>query len=175
MRKQIIVLGLLVLPALSAAQQRPGRSLSLQEAIRLAADGSEQVTIARAGIRRATGEQYRARSEYLPQLGGSLSYTRTLQTEFSALSEGNDTTAAPEACSAFNPNRLLPISERVDSLESALRCRDDESPFGDLFSNCRSGAPTSGIWVWRHRSWCTRVAACRRKTALQRRASARPR
>ena len=139
MRKQIIVMGLLVLPALSAAQQQPGRPLSLQEAIRLAADASEQVTIARAGIRRATGEQYRARSEYLPQLGGSLSYTRTLQTEFSALSEGNDTTSAPRACSDFNPNRLLPISERVDSLESALRCRDDESPFGDLFSNLPFG------------------------------------
>src|SRR5688572_21879420 len=108
MKKQIIVLGLLVLPGLAGAQQ-PGRSLSLQDAIRLAADASEQVTIARAGIRRATGEQYRARSEYLPQLGGSLSYTRTLKTEFSALSESSDTTSGPppEACSDFNPNRLL--------------------------------------------------------------------
>ena len=105
MRKHIIVLGMLALPALAGAQQRPGRSLSLQEAIRLGAASSEEVTIARAGIRRATGEQYRARSEYLPQLGGSLSYTRTLKTEFSGLSEGNDTTAAPEACSDFRPNR----------------------------------------------------------------------
>ncbi|MEX2284655.1 MAG: TolC family protein [Gemmatimonadota bacterium] len=139
MKKQIIV-GLLVLPGLAGAQQ-PGRSLSLQDAIRVAADASEQITIARAGIRRAMGEQYRARSEYLPQLGGSLSYTRTLKTEFSALSESSDTTSAPtpEACSDFNPNRLLPLGERVDSLESALRCRDNENPFGNIFSDLPFG------------------------------------
>jgi outer membrane protein len=131
---------LLLVPLVLQAQQAPARSLTLQEAIRVAAEQNEQVTIARAGVRRAEGEQYRARSEYFPQLFGSLSYTRTLKTEFSSVTEGSDSTQAnTEPCPSFNPNRLLPLSERVDSLESALRCRDEENPFAGLFSNLPFG------------------------------------
>jgi outer membrane protein len=130
---------LLFAPLVLEAQQTPARSLTLQDAIRVAAEQSEQVTIARAGVQRAHGEQYRARSEYFPQLFGSLSYTRTLKTEFSSVTQESDSTQSAEPCPSFNPNRLLPLSERVDSLESALRCRDDENPFAGLFSNLPFG------------------------------------
>jgi outer membrane protein TolC len=135
MRKQIVLLALLW-PGIAAAQER--RSVSLPDAIRLAGEANERVLVARAGVQRAQGEGYRARSEYFPQLNGSLSYTRTLKTEFSALSN-SDSTERSEPCSDFSPNRLVPLSERVDSLESALSCRDDESPFGNLFSNLPFG------------------------------------
>ena len=138
-----IVLSAMLLAVAAASAQQPvaGRVLSLQDALQLAAGQSEQVTIARAGITRARGQQYQARSEYFPQLFGSLTYTRTLKTEFSSVTEGGDSTStgSNEPCSDFNPNRLLPLTERVDSLESALRCRDHENPFGDLFSNLPFG------------------------------------
>lgn len=137
----VIVLSAVLLAfAAASAQQPAARSLSLPEAIELARAGSEEVTVAQASVTRARGQQYQARSEYFPQLFGSLAYTRTLKTEFSAVTAQDDSTSrGGEPCADFNPNRLRPLSERVDSLESALRCRDRENPFGDLFSNLPFG------------------------------------
>jgi outer membrane protein TolC len=72
-----------------------GRALSLDEAIRLAAQQSEELQIARAGIARAGGQVRQARSLSLPQLNASLAYARTLRSQFSALAGGAapDTTA----------------------------------------------------------------------------------
>src|SRR5574338_626546 len=61
------------------------RALSLDEAMRIAERESESVQIARSGVERARGQQLQARSQYLPQLSGSLQYTRTLQSQFSVL------------------------------------------------------------------------------------------
>ena len=129
---------LLAVAAATAQQTEQGRSLTLEEAIRVASEQSEQVTMARAGVQRARGEQYQARSEYYPQILAALSYTRTLKTEFSAVSEDTTSTES-ESCADFTPNRMLPLSERVDSLEAALGCRDQENPFGSLFSNLPFG------------------------------------
>ncbi len=138
-RMTALVLALVSGSSGAAAQQAVGgRPLTLDEAVRLAREASEQVTIARADVQRATGEQYRARSEFFPQLNGSLAYTRTLKSEFSVL-QGSDSTQSSDPCADFHPNRLLPLSERIDSLESALQCRDTESPFGNLFSNLPFG------------------------------------
>jgi outer membrane protein TolC len=80
------ILGLLaVLPA--AAQGQQGRPLSLEEALRLAESQSEAVRIAQAGVHRARGLQMQARSQYLPQVGASLTYTRTLASQFEALAD----------------------------------------------------------------------------------------
>ncbi len=69
----------------------------------------------------------------LPQLNGSLGYTRTLATEFSSITSGTDTTTAPplpEGCTQFfEPDPSLPLTARVDSLEKALQCSTNTSPF----------------------------------------------
>ena len=61
------------------------RPLSLDEALRIAERESESIQIARAGVDRARGTQQQARSQYLPQLNGSLQYTRTLKSQFEVL------------------------------------------------------------------------------------------
>jgi outer membrane protein TolC len=108
-----------------------GRPLSLEDALRMAENASEQVRIARAGVLRSSGELRRARSEYFPQLSASLGYTRTLDSEFSAFSgSGTDTTTtAGESCGSFTPNPALPLAQRVDSLEAALSCQSNADPF----------------------------------------------
>ena len=63
-----------------AAQQ--ARMLSLAEALELAEGASENVGIARAAVERARGERQQARSDYFPQLTGSATYTRTLESQF---------------------------------------------------------------------------------------------
>ena len=116
--------------AAAAAAQTPAPSaLSLDEALRIAREQSEQVAIAEAGVTRARGQQYQARSQYLPQIYGTASYIRTLRSEFSALQEESDTTSQGESCASFVPNPALPIDQRVDSLESAVQCQSNENPF----------------------------------------------
>ena len=74
-------------PAPSAAQPPPAgaRVLTLDGALELAAGASEQVDIAAAAVTRAEGGLALARSERFPQLFGSVSYDRTLKSEFEGL------------------------------------------------------------------------------------------
>ncbi len=117
--------------AASQATPRPSQPpirLSIDDALRLADSASENVGIARAGVRAAGGRSEQARSAWLPQLTGSASYTRTIKSQFSALQgDGNssDTTPAPPApenCVRFRPHPELPAGERLDSLERGLDC-----------------------------------------------------
>lgn len=115
------------------------RALTLEEALRLAEDASEPVQIARAGLTRSRGEVLQARSERLPQLSGTLSYSRALASEFEGIGGGGevDTTAPPPPtnCGRFVPNPALPLQTRVDSLEHAVDCAVNSNPFaafGDL-------------------------------------------
>ena len=99
---------LAVLLALPAAAQQPSaqaRAISLTDALQLAESASEPVAIARAGITRARGQTLQARSARLPQVLGTLSYTRALASEFSALGGGTpDSTAGPPLdCGGFQP------------------------------------------------------------------------
>ena len=88
MKSALIALSVLA-PALCAAQtSSPARPLSLEAALALAEEKSEQVEIARAGVSRAAAEEARARSEWFPQLSLTASYDRTLATEFEGLFEG---------------------------------------------------------------------------------------
>jgi outer membrane protein TolC len=162
----VTLLTALLLPASAAAQQsapdsaraaaagsmssaapaaRPGaRPLSLDEAMRLAAERSEAVGIAEAGVERARGEQRRARSEFFPQLTGTATYTRTLASQFEGLaaddSAGTDTAgpAAPASCDRFRRNTALPIEDRVDSLETSVECLSSFDPFA-AFENLPFG------------------------------------
>jgi len=69
-----------------AAAQQAGaetpRSLSLAQALHLAEKDGEQVRIARADVQRAQADQRLAVAARLPQLNGSLGYTRTLDSQF---------------------------------------------------------------------------------------------
>lgn len=124
------------------------QGLSLEEALRIAESASEEVTIARAGVMRADGEQQRARSEFFPQVYGSISFTRTLASEFSSFSgSGSDSTSAdpsPSDCGSFTPNLSLPLAARVDSVEAAVRCQSRENPFGSF-----SDLPFGRENIWR--------------------------
>jgi outer membrane protein TolC len=65
--------------------QRPPRMLTLDGAIDLAIEQSEQIRAAEADLTRAEAERRRARSGLFPQLTGSASYQRTIASEFSSL------------------------------------------------------------------------------------------
>jgi outer membrane protein TolC len=124
---------MLTQPLAAQVRQMGARALSLEEALRMAESASEQVTMARAGVTRSQGELQRARSEYFPQVYASASYTRTLESEFSVFSSSEpDTAAAAEPCGTFTPDPALPLAQRVDSLESAVRCQSQTNPFADF-------------------------------------------
>jgi outer membrane protein len=119
--------------SLLASQQSHARSLTLNQALELAEKKSEIVGIARAELARAEGDRRRARSAYFPQLTGSASYQRTLESQFSALSSGSDTTSTPATtCNRFVAQPGLPIDQRLDSLESAVECASAADPFSSF-------------------------------------------
>ncbi len=95
-----------------ARQAAPVR-LSLGEALARVDSASEAVGIARTAVRSAEAGQLRARSAWLPQLNGSVGYTRTLKTQFAGLTSGeeSDSTPAPTNCNRFRPNPSLPLGE----------------------------------------------------------------
>lgn len=107
------------------------RVMSLDDALALAGETSEQVTIAQAGVTRAESQERRARSEWLPQLSASASYDRALASEFEGLFES---TGAP--CTPFTLNSQAPLGDRVAEIERALR---DCPPTGDLFGGSGGG------------------------------------
>jgi outer membrane protein TolC len=131
-RHVLTVLLVVASPALAIAQQPASasspqpRQLALAEAIRLAARQSEVLQIARAGVARAEGQFKEARSLALPQLSSSLSYARTLRSQFSALASGGppDTSTTPQpqsVCSPPIPANATP-AERQAALAQASTC-----------------------------------------------------
>jgi outer membrane protein TolC len=134
----VFVLWCLVDTAADAAAQalHQGRALSLVEALEIAEKESETIGIARAGIEAARGEQRRARSEIFPQLSGSVSYTRTLETQFAALAEDDDggdpATPPPSSCPTFVPDPAASPDQRLADLEAAVECTSSLDPFGSF-------------------------------------------
>lgn len=133
----------LVVSALSvsraASAQQPNASLapregtvrlSLDEALRLAEPASENVGIARVGLERASGEARQAKSGFFPQLAGSASYTRTIETQFSGLAADSAVPGPLGPCNGYRPDPNLPIDERVTELERAVDCTVNGNPFG---------------------------------------------
>lgn len=133
-------LAALLLAGLTATVQAQSgaseRTLSLEEALQLAAPASEALGLARSAIVRARGEQIRARSELLPQLSGSASYSRLIKSQFSGLARSDSGTSGSSSnqCERFNADPSLPIGARVDSLEKSLECLSGANPFGSLGS-----------------------------------------
>ena len=82
----------LTAPAMAIAQgaaAAPER-LSLSDAMRLAEQRSTTLRIAEAGLSRARGQRYQARSQLLPQVNGTAAYQRTLESQFQAISKRAD-------------------------------------------------------------------------------------
>jgi outer membrane protein len=138
-RRLLVFAGLLTLSANAGplAAQRPvldtlaqASALSLDDALRLALPASEAVALARSAVKRAQGDVKKARSEFLPQITGTASYTRTLKSQFSRAggSGGSDSTATT-SCNRFQGDPSAPITTRLDSLESALNCITGLNPF----------------------------------------------
>jgi len=110
------------------------RALTLDEALTLAEGASDQITIAQAGVMRAQGQRIQAVSQRYPQIGGTASYSRALASQFSSLGGADTTQAGPTNCGRFTPNPALPLEQRLDSLEHAVDCAANASPFSSLGS-----------------------------------------
>jgi outer membrane protein len=80
--------------------------LSLDDALKIAQAQSQTVELARAGVARATGQQYQARSQYLPQLNATAGYTKTLESQFSGFASSSapktDTTKTQSSTGGFD-------------------------------------------------------------------------
>ena len=115
------------------------RAISLDEAVRLAEAQSEEIRIARAGVQRAQGQQYQARSQRLPQLNASASYTRTLASQFESLGgafpvDTTKPTPPPAPCDQYLRDASATTAERLAGLEDASRCSLGGNPFSSFGS-----------------------------------------
>ncbi len=81
--------------------------LSLTEALKIAGGASETVGLAQAGVQRARGQQFQARSALMPQLATSLNWQKTLQNQFQAISRqsssGSGSGGSDSSSTADNP------------------------------------------------------------------------
>jgi outer membrane protein len=124
-------------PQTTVAQTRP---LTLEEAVRTAESQSEAIRIARAGVQRAQGQVYQARSQRFPQLNGSASYTRTLASQFSSAGGSAptvDTTKPkppPSPCDQYLLGPTATTAARLAGLEDASRCALGANPFSSFGS-----------------------------------------
>jgi outer membrane protein TolC len=96
----------------------PAGPLTLEQVLTLAEPRSEAMAIAQAGVRRAEGEQVRARSGKLPQLSFSASYDRALASEF----EGIFDVGSGSTCAPFTLNPQATIDARLAEVERAIDC-----------------------------------------------------
>ena len=126
-----------------AAMTAASRRLSLDEALRAAEAQSEAVQIARAGLTRARGQWYQARSQYLPQLNATAGYARTLKSQFQGVSfgGGTDTSTTPKPQALCAP--AIPANATAAEIQAALAqastCQAAGSGFN--FSSVGFGAP----------------------------------
>ncbi|MGQ0539265.1 MAG: TolC family protein [Gemmatimonadaceae bacterium] len=145
---QAVVLALAAVGAAPfAVSAQQARSLSLDEALRVAEAQSDAIRIARAGVTRARGQQLQASSAYLPQIAASLQYTRTLASQFDAFSSSgpgepppgtppappDDTTSYFAPCTRYLAPPGATDAQRVRALETAARCAAaGGGGFGDI-------------------------------------------
>ncbi len=82
-------------------------ALTLLEALRMAAGESETIGLAQAGVQRANGQQYQARSVLLPQLGTTLNWQKALENQFAAITRrsgsGDNNGGGADTSTATNP------------------------------------------------------------------------
>jgi len=145
-------------------------ALTLDDAIRLALERSEQVAAARAGTDRAHAGQRLALSERFPQVFASASYDRTLASEFQGLFSGGGS-----KCDPFTLRPEAPLDARVGELERAVDCGAigggfSNSSFGDLPFG-RENTYRIGLAVTQSLYTGGRIAAQRRLASIEAEAS----
>lgn len=128
-------LALVVTLAGSAGAQAP-RALSLSDAVGAALNQNPSITMAQAGATRARGQVIQARSEFLPQLFGTASYTRTIKSQYSEL------TSLPrnnefQLCT-IQLDSTASLAQHQAALAAAQSCPSQFS--GNLFSSVGIGA-----------------------------------
>ncbi len=104
-----------LLPATRAAAQATGgapRTLSLDDAFRLAEPASDDVRIAQNAVTRSKGQYYQTRATVLPQLTATANYQHQIQNQFAAISrrfaQPSAANAPPDTTqAAFNPISVL--------------------------------------------------------------------
>lgn len=104
-----------------ASGGRAVRMLSLEEAITVAGRQSESVRVAEAGVLRARGQFYQARSQALPQVNATGSYQKQLQSQFKALAgsaPAPDPNAPPAPVALCTPN--IPTGATPEQRAAAL-------------------------------------------------------
>lgn len=107
--------------------------LSLDEALGIAFERSEEIKLARSRVEVAGSQVKAARSAALPQINANLGYTRTFKSQFDTGGGG----ALPDSL-RFEPDPSLPLEDRVKYLE-------DNAPLagmgglGQLFGNLPFG------------------------------------
>ena len=127
-------------PPTVSIQGTAPRAIPLDEAVRIAESQSEAIRIARAGVDRAHGQQYQARSQFLPQINASAAYTRTLASQFSSVGGSGpavDTTKPPPPaapCDQYLRDATATTAERLAGLEDANRCALGSNPFSSFGS-----------------------------------------
>lgn len=101
-------------------------ALSLGDALRLAERASEALRIARAGVDRARGQYEQARSLRLPQLSGSVSYQRAIQSQFEEISKrvgsggGSDTASNGDGGNGFADSPLARVFASANTVVLGL-------------------------------------------------------
>jgi outer membrane protein TolC len=124
------------------------RRLSLDDALRAAEAQSQTLQLARAGLMRAQGSVYQARSQYLPQLSGVASYQRTLRSQFQGFSAGapaeTTTTPQPQAICAPSIPPNATQAEVQAALAQATTCQAASGGFN--FSSVGFGA--ANAWTF---------------------------
>ena len=138
LHKPILALAALTALSLPAAAQQ--RDVSLEEALRIAQSQSEAVRIAQSGVMRARGQQLQARSQYLPQISGTLGYTRTLATQFSALASGSDPIIPPNVPPAPPQDTTTYFQPCTRYLAPAGSSDADRVRALELYSRCAAGS-----------------------------------
>ncbi|HEV8233304.1 MAG TPA: TolC family protein, partial [Gemmatimonadaceae bacterium] len=89
----------------NAARATATQQLSLDDALRIAQAQSQTIELARAGVVRAVGQHYQARSQYFPQLNATVGYVKTLESQFAGFASSAskpDTTKPSSSSSGFD-------------------------------------------------------------------------
>ncbi len=113
-------------------------ALSLADALRRAADRSQEIRLARAEVDLAKAQVTAARSAVLPQVEASLNYTRTFDSPFQV-----DAAPTPDSL-LFRPDSTAAVADRLRYLEENAHLAA-LGGFGSLFGNLPFGRVNSYV------------------------------
>ncbi|MEA3245423.1 MAG: TolC family protein [Gemmatimonadota bacterium] len=110
-RASRLLLALAAIAPLAGAQGQAPLTISLDDALRMAAGVSHTVRAAEAGVLRARGQQSQTRSQYFPQLTASAGYQRTIQSQFQEIQKRDQPANGGTSDSAGSSNSFGSIGK----------------------------------------------------------------